>query len=75
MLRSIAYVSMFSFCYNHPTQRMFVPTHPTQQMFGAVPLVWICNPDPLSIRIFNSQKQRPDPTDAVVEPYVVADYL
>ena len=32
-------------------------------------------PDPLSIRIFNSQKQRPDPTDAVVEPYVVADYL
>ena len=32
---------------------MFVPTHSTQQMFGAVPLVWICNPDPLSIRIFN----------------------
>jgi hypothetical protein len=29
----------------------------TQQMFGAVPLVWICNPDPLSIRIFNPQKQ------------------
>ena len=26
---------------------------PTQRMFGAVPLVWICNPDPLSIRIFN----------------------
>ena len=26
-------------------------------MFGAVPLVWICNPDPLSIRIFNPQKQ------------------
>jgi len=22
---------------------------PTQRMFGAVPLVWICNPDPLSI--------------------------
>ena len=22
-----------------------------------VPLVWICNPDPLSIRIFNPQKQ------------------
>ena len=29
---------------------------PTQRMFGTVPLVWICNPDPLSIRIllFNS---------------------
>jgi len=22
-----------------------------------VPLVWICNPDPLNIRIFNPQKQ------------------
>ena len=51
------------------TQRMFVPfrwgcptrpsvcSHrrplPTPPMFHAVPLVWICNPDPLSIRIFN----------------------
>ena len=30
---------------------------PTRRMFHAVPLVWICNPDPLSIRIFNPQKQ------------------
>jgi hypothetical protein len=34
-----------------------VPLAPTQRMFGCVPLVWICNPDPLSIRIFNPQKQ------------------
>ncbi len=34
---------------------MFVPLVwiPTLRMFHAVPLVWICNPDPLSIRIFN----------------------
>ena len=25
MLRSIAYVSMFSFCYNQPIQRLFYP--------------------------------------------------
>ncbi len=36
-----------------PPPRMFVPTHLTQRMFGCVPLVWICNPGPLSIRIFN----------------------
>ena len=51
--------------YNFPTRRMFDPDpadvpcravgldFPTQRMFGYVPLVWICNPDPLSIRIFN----------------------
>ena len=27
-----------------------------------MPLVWICNPDPLSIRIFNPQQQWTDPT-------------
>ena len=30
---------------------------PTCRMFGVTLLVWICNPDPLSIRIFNPQKQ------------------
>ena len=29
---------------------------PTPRMFHAVPLVWICNPDPLSIRIFNPKQ-------------------
>ena len=32
---------------------------PTPRMFDTVPLVWICNPDPLSIRIFNPQKHSP----------------
>ena len=37
--------------------RVFVETFLTLRMFHAVPLVWICNPDPLSIRIFNPQQQ------------------
>ena len=44
----------------YPTPRMFVPTHQTQRMFGAVPLVWICKSDPLSIRSCNPQS---DPAD------------
>ena len=34
----------------HTIDRML---DPTPRMFDTVPLVWICNPDPLSIRIFN----------------------
>ena len=33
--------------------RLLLVWIPTQRIFDSAPLVWICNPDPLSIRIFN----------------------
>ena len=41
-----------------PTDVRAVPLVPTRRMFGYEPLVWICNPDPLSIRIFNHERSK-----------------
>ena len=38
-----------------------ISPYPDPADVRAVPLVWICNPDPLSIRICNPQKQCTEP--------------
>ncbi len=39
--------------FGSPLLFSLVWIYPTRRMFDTLPWVWICNPVPLSIRIFN----------------------